>query len=330
MNDSSLPACVINCVAYNCGGERRDINLNSISDVLAIDDGAFVWVGLYEPDEPTLAKLQQEFDLHDLAVEDAHHAHQRPKLETYGQSLFIALHTAQNIDDHIHIGETHIFLAPRYLVTVRHGASASYATTRKRVEYDTDLLQHGPSAALYAVLDMVVDNYLPIVDGFRDALGVLEQDIFAENYSKDTIKKLYELKTELTRFRMAVSPLQDVLAHLTRENHKLINAEMQLYFRDVLDHTVQINERADMLREMLTTAINVNLALVTMRQGEVVKRLGAWAALLAVPTLIASWYGMNFKVMPELGFSWSYPILFAMVGVISVLLFRILRRARWL
>jgi len=330
MNDPALPRCVINCALYDRDGSRRHIGLDAISDVLAVDDGSFVWVGLYEPDESLLDKLQEEFGLHDLAVEDAHNAHQRPKVEVYGNSLFIVIHTAQTVDSHIRFGETHAFLGPRYLVTVRHGASTSYAAARARMEREPELLLHGPSAGLYAVLDMVVDNYVPIVEEFSRDLNELEQEIFADDFRPDTVRALYELKRELTRLRMAVAPLQDILGQLARTRGVLINEEIQLYFRDVLDHAVRINETTDTLREMLTAAVNVNLALVTARQGEIVKRLGAWAALLAAPTLIASWYGMNFTHMPELSGHWSYAILLGVVGTTCFVLYRMFKRARWL
>ena len=331
MNDpAALPACVINCVVYDRHGKRRDISLDAISDVLAVDDGSFVWVGLYEPEDALLDKLQEEFGLHDLAVEDAQHAHQRPKIEAYGNSLFVAVHTAQTIDDHIRFGETHAFLGPRYLVTVRHGASLSYAPVRARVEREPEMLALGPAYALYAGLDFIVDNYLPIVSEFRDSLNALEKDIFAESYSRDTVVKLYELKRELTQLRLAVSPMQDILAQLTRMHGGLVPEEVRLYFRDVLDHAVRINESTDTLREMLTAAMSVNLALVTVNQGEVVKKLAGWAALLAAPTLITSWYGMNFEHMPELHGRYSYGILIAVVATVCIGLYRYLRKVRWL
>ena len=331
MNDpAALPACVINCVVYDRHGKRRDISLDAISDVLAVDDGSFVWVGLYEPEDALLDKLQEEFGLHDLAVEDAQHAHQRPKIEAYGNSLFVAVHTAQTIDDHIRFGETHAFLGPRYLVTVRHGASLSYAPVRARVEREPEMLALGPAYALYAGLDFIVDNYLPIVSEFRDSLNALEKDIFAESYSRDTVVKLYELKRELTQLRLAVSPMQDILAQLTRMHGGLVPEEVRLYFRDVLDHAVRINESTDTLREMLTAAMSVNLALVTVNQGEVVKKLAGWAALLAAPTLITSWYGMNFEHMPELHGRYSYWILIAVVATVCIGLYRYLRKVRWL
>ncbi|WP_031374013.1 MULTISPECIES: magnesium/cobalt transporter CorA [Lysobacter] len=330
MSDPTLPQCVINCATYSRDGTRRDIGLDAISDVLAVDDGSFVWVGLYEPDEGILDKLQEEFCLHDLAVEDAHNAHQRPKIESYGNSLFIAIHTAQKIDNRIRFGETHMFVGPRYLVTVRHGASISYKSARARIEREPDLLEHGPGAALYAVFDSVVDNFMPIVEGFTQELNELEKDIFAEDFRKETVQELYDLKRELTRLRMAVSPLQDILGQLARSRGGLVDEEIQLYFRDVLDHAVRINETTDTLREMLTAAVSVNLSLVTVRQGEVVKRLGAWAALLAAPTLIASWYGMNFVHMPELPGQWSYAVLIGSVIAICLVLYIGFKRAKWL
>ncbi len=327
---TGTPSSVINCVAYDTAGQRRDITLDEISDVLARDDGSFVWVGLYEPGEIILDKLQEEFDLHDLAVEDAHNAHQRPKIEAYGNSLFIAVQTAQVVDDHIVYGETHAFLGPHYLVTVRHGKSLSYAPVRERVQREAELLAMGPSFGLYAVLDFIVDNYRPIVDEFRDTLDALEQDIFAADFRRDTVLKLYELKRELAQMRLSVAPLQDVLAQLSRSQSPLIPDEVRLYFRDVHDHAMRVNESTDTLRDMLGTAISVNLSLVTLAQGETVKRLGAWAALLAAPTLIASWYGMNFEHMPELQRTYAYPILIGVVVVVAASLYTLFKRARWL
>jgi magnesium transporter len=324
------PACVINCVAYGRDGSKREISLDAISDVLAVDDGGFVWVGLYQPGEDLLDKMQEEFGLHDLAVEDAHHAHQRPKIEAYGNSLFIAAHTAQLVADKIAFGETQIFLGPRYLLTVRHGASLSYAPVRARVERDPALLAIGPSYGLYAVLDYVVDNFMPIVDAFRVELDTLEKHVFAESFSRDTVVKLYELKRELTRLRLAVAPMMDITGQLSRGANPLVSEEMRLYFRDVSDHTQRVNDTTDTLREMLTAAMSVNLALVTVQQGEIVKRLAGWAGLLAAPTLITSWYGMNFKHMPELQGPYSYHIMIVGTVAVCIGLYVVLRRAKWL
>jgi len=329
-HDIHLPSCIINCAVYDREGKRHDITLDAISDVLAVDSCSFVWVGVYEPETWVLDKLQEEFGLHDLAIEDAHNAHQRPKFETYGNSLFIVAHTAQMVEGHIRFGETHIFLGPRYLVTVRHGASLSYAPVRARVEREPELLSLGPTYGLYAVLDYIVDNYQPIVDDFQAALNELEQDVFAETYRRDTIVRLYELKRELTQMRFSVAPLQDILSPLARTQETLVPKEVRPYFRDVLDHVQRVNDTTDTMREMLTAAMGVNLSLVTIAQGEIVKKLAGWAALLAAPTLIASWYGMNFHNMPELRGEHSYYVLIGVVLVVCAVLYRYLRKVRWL
>ena len=331
MNDAqALPACVVNCAVYDRNGQRRDISLDAISDALAVDDGSFVWVGLYEPEAALLDKLQEEFSLHDLAVEDAQSAHQRPKLEAYGNSLFIAVHTAQKVDEHVRFGETHAFIGPRFLVTVRHGASLSYAPVRQRLERDPEALAQGPSVALHAVLDFVADNYQPIVSDFEEELDALEQDVFAETYKRGTIQRLYELRKELTQMRMAVAPMQDILSQLIRAPALGIPDAVKPYFRDVLDHVVRVADTIDTLREMVSAAMSVNLSLVTVAQGEIVKKLAGWAGLLAAPTLIASWYGMNFEHMPELHGRHSYAILIGAVVLFCVLLYRYLRKIRWL
>ncbi len=334
MNPSNLPnsdePMVVNCVAYaNTGKRLRTITIEEISDVLRHKDH-FVWVGLHEPDESLLLKLQEEFDLHDLAIEDAHKAHQRPKIEVYGDSLFIVLHTAQVINGKIEFGETHIFLGAHYMVTVRHGASLSYTPARIRCEQTPDLLSLGPSYALYAVLDFIMDNFLPIVRSFQADLKELEEDIFEDTFKRETIHSLYDLKRELVTLRLAVSPLQDILNQLTRFHTGLIREEVRPYFRDVFDHAVRVNESTDAMGEMLTAALSINLALVTVGQNEVVKRLAGWAALLAAPTLITSWYGMNFHHMPELAGEYSYPIMIVLTIFFCGGLFVALRRAKWL
>lgn len=322
---------VRNVVAYCDQGKRlADIALEQISDVLAKDDGSFVWVGLYEPDEALLVKMQEEFGLHPLAVEDALKAHQRPKIEPYGDSLFLVLHTAQVVGGHITFGETHVFVGPRYLLTVRHGASLPYTPARERCERSPELMKMGPSYALYSVLDSVVDNYFPIVNEFQDELNDLEKDIFAEDYRRETVRRLYELKRDLTQLRLAASPMQDMLNQLMKFYPALVRKEVQVYLRDVHDHVVRVNEAVDTMREMLTAAMSVNLSLVTVAQGEIVKRLAGWAALLAAPTLLTSWYGMNFHHMPELDKPYAYPAMIVFTIAVCVGLYFALRRAKWL
>ncbi len=327
---AAMPASVVNCASYDRTGKRRDISVDAISDVLAVDDGSFVWIGLYEPEQMLLDKLQEEFGLHDLAIEDARHAHQRPKLEAFGNTLFIAVHTAQHVQEHVRFGETHLFIGPRFLVTVRHGASLTFASVRERLEREPELLAHGPPVAVHAVLDFIVDNYLPIVSDFEEELDALEQDVFAETYRRGTIQRLYGLRKELTRMRMAVAPMQDILAQLMRTPVVAIPEEVKPYFRDVLDHVARVGDSIDTLREMVSAAMSVNLSLVTVAQGEIVKKLAGWAGLLAAPTLIASWYGMNFKHMPELQGRYSYAVLIGAVALFCGLLYRYLRKVRWL
>lgn len=321
---------IANCVAYGAHGERlRDISLDEISDVLE-QPGTFVWVGLVEPDEPLLMKMQEEFGLHELAIEDAHTAHQRPKIEAYGDSLFIVAQTAQLVDGNIAFGETHLFLGPRYLLTVRHGASLSYAPARRGCEQTREHLALGPSYALYAVLDFIVDNFLPIVQDFKQELQELEQEVFAEDYRRGTIKRLYDMQRELLTLKLAVAPLQDILNQLVRMHAGLVRDEVRVYFRDVYDHVSRVNDAIGSMREMLGAAMNVNLSLITVRQNEVVKRLAGWAALLAAPTLLASWYGMNFHDMPELANRYAYPVIITITVSVCVALYIGLKRAKWL
>jgi magnesium transporter len=321
---------VVNCVAYRTDGTRlKDIDIDGISDVLEEPD-TFVWVGLHEPDESLLLKLQEEFDLHDLAVEDAQQAHQRTKVETYGDSLFIVVQTAQLVEGHIAFGETHIFLGKRYLITIRHGASLSYTPARHLCEKTPELMAHGPSYGLYGVLDFIVDNLLPIVRDFRGELQELEQDIFSDTFNRSTVHRLYDMQRELLTLRLAVAPMQDVISQLVRLHPELIPDELRAYFRDVYDHVFRVNESIGAMREMLTAAINVNLSLVTFGQNEVMKKLAGWAAMLAAPTLITSWYGMNFTHMPELDKPWAYPAIIVTVACLVATIYFVLKRAKWL
>ncbi len=321
---------VVNCIAYRNDGTRiGDITIDGISDVLAEPD-TFVWVGLYEPDEALLGKIQDEFGLHDLAIEDAHAAHQRTKLETYGDSLFLVVQTAQLVNGELAFGETHIFFGARYLVTVRHGASQSYAPARRTCEHTPELLANGPSYALYGVLDFIVDNLLPIVRDFREEVQQLEHDIFGETFKSSTVRRLYDMQRDLMTLRLAVAPLQDIVNQLIRLHQELIPEQLQAYFRDVYDHAFRVNEAIGAMREMLTAAINVNLSLVSLRQNEVMKKLAGWAAMLAAPTLLTSWYGMNFTHMPELAQPWAYPAIIMVVGCVVGGIYLGLKRAKWL
>lgn len=321
---------VVNCVHYANNGRRiRELTLDEISDVMLSPDG-FVWVGLYEPDEALLRKMQKEFGLHELAIEDAQHAHQRAKIEVYEDVLFVVTHTAQVIGGKVQFGETHLFMGERFLLTVRHDASLSYAVVRMRCEQTPHLLAQGPSFGLYAVLDYIVDNFMPIVTSFEADLSALEAQIFSDQFNRHTITSIYRLKRELVRLRLAVAPMQDIVNQLVRFHPDLINADTRVYFRDVLDHAVRISDSISILGEMLTAALQVNLSLVTVGQNEVVKKLAGWAGLLAIPTLVFSNYGMNFDHMPELHWRAGYPLAIALTLGLCLLVFRLLRRAKWL
>ena len=318
------------CVAYDRSGRRvGDIALESIGDTLAQAD-RFLWVGLFEPDAALLAQMQQAFGLHPLAVEDAGKAHQRPKLEAYGESLFVVARTASRSGVHVRFGETHIFMGRNYILTIRHGDSPGYTTVRRNAEQTPALLAQGPGYALYAVLDAIVDGYLPIVEAYRAELEELEGEIFARQWRRGTLKRLYAMQRELTRLRLAVAPLQDVLAQLQRLPGDVMPEAVRPYFRDVNDHANRINDTVGALREMLSAAMNVSVSLVTLEQNEVVKRLAGWAALLAVPTLLTGWFGMNFHHMPELDWRWSYPALIVFTLGLCGGLYYGLKRSRWL
>jgi magnesium transporter len=320
---------VVNCASYAGGRKVADVAVDDVSEVLNVP-GQFVWLGLVEPSEELLAKIQQEFHLHDLAVEDAHRAHQRPKLEEYGESIFVVLRTAQLVDGKTDFGETHVFVGDRYVVTIRHGASLPYTGVRARLESAPRLLAHGPSAVLYAIMDFVVDNYFPIVHAYSDRLEDLEDTIFGDRFTRETTEDIYALKRDLVALKRAVTPLIEVCNRLVRYDVGMIAEEIRVYFRDVYDHVVRINESLDTQRELITTALEANLSLISVRQNEVMKKLAAWAAILAVPTMIAGVYGMNFEFMPGLHFRWGYELTIAAMGGACLALYAWFKRTGWL
>ena len=322
---------IVNCAAYASGRRVADVKIEDIREVLKQPD-RFLWIGLHEPEEDLLRKIQQEFGLHDLAVEDALRAHQRPKLEIYGDSLFIVLRTAQlnREERRTDFGETHFFVGPRYIVSVRHGASLSYAEVRAHCEATPHLLGKGPGFVLHALMDFIVDQYFPIVDALEDELQALEKEIFVEAFSRETTTRIYHLQRDLVEVKRAVSPLVDICNRLIRFDIQLIPEDTRPYFRDVYDHVIRINEMVDTLRELLTTALEANLSLVAVAQNEVMKKLTGWAAIIAVPTMVAGIYGMNFKFMPELDWRFGYPLVMAVTFGICGLLYVRFKRAGWL
>ncbi len=324
---------VINCVVYNrkTGLKVGDVPIDQVSEALEESPDHFVWVGLHEPDAPLMRLVSEEFGLHELAVEDSSRQSHRPKIEAYGETLFVVVRTARLENDNILFGNTYAFVGERYLLTVRHGASISYASVRQRCEQTPRLMKLGPAYMLYAILDFVVDNYFPVVEDLDHYLKDIEHGLFEATFRRDTIHHLYELKRELVRLRMAATPLQDICGYLMHQAEpQLVPKALKPYLRDVDDHVLRIGDFINTQSEMLKVAMDVNLAMVSVGQNEVVKRLASWAAILAVPTMIASFYGMNFEYMPELRWHYGYPITLSVMLLGCALLYRRLRRARWL
>lgn len=320
---------LINCAAYRAGHKLRDITIDEISDVL-LEPDTFVWVGLLEPDPDVLSKIQEEFGLHDLAVEDARNAHQRPKLEEYGETLFVVLHTVHLNQEAIQYGETHLFLGARFVVSVRHGPSLGYAKLRARAESMPARLASGPGFVLYSIFDFIVDQYQPCIDHLQRRFRLLEVDLFKPGSNSDPLEDFYKMKDEVLSLQSAAVPLTDICNQLLRFHNDLIPKENRIYYRDILDHVARVTQSADRIREMINAAMQVCLAQVTIRQNEVVKRLAGWGAILAIPTMVFSLYGMNFEHMPELKWKWSYPILLVTTFVACVVLFKRLKRVGWL
>lgn len=320
---------LVNCVAYQDGRKLADIPKEDIH--LYLDrPGCFVWVALRNATPQELGEMQKQFGLHELAVEDASHGHQRPKLEEYGDSLFAVVHTVETVEDELFVGELSIFAGRNYLLSIRNRTREGFAEVRARCEREPHLLKLGPGFVLYALIDTVVDRYFPVLEYLEDALEAVERRIFAGAPARENIESLYQLKQKLMTLKHATGPLQETAGKLHGGRVPEICASVQEYFRDVDDHLVRINQSIESLREMLTTAISVNFSLITLGENETIKRLAAYAALVAVPTMIAGIYGMNFEYMPELGWRLGYPLaLAAMIGIDGYLFYRF-RRAKWL
>jgi magnesium transporter len=280
---------VVNCAAYCEGRKVANVDIDDISEVLKQPD-KFVWIGLHEPSEEMLARIQKEFGLHDLAIEDTHRAHQRPKIEAYGDTLFVVLRTVQMNQKQIELGETHFFVGHNFIITVRHGSSLAYSDVRSRCESTPHLLQKGPGFALYAVMDAIVDQYFPVIDALAEELENLEDMIFDEKFRRETTAQIYHLKHQLLDVKRSVSPLIDICNRLMRFDLKLIEEETRHYFRDVYDHAIRINEMVDNSRDLLSTALEANLSLISISQNEVSKKFAGWAAIIGIPTMVAGVY----------------------------------------
>ncbi len=323
---------LINCVAYEKGSKLADIAVADISEYIARPD-CFVWVALSDATSAELDEMRAEFNLHELAVEDASHGHQRPKIEEYGQSLFAVMHllepdTAQ--PGQFNLGEVDVFIGSNYVLSVRNRSKQGFLGVRDRCEKEPELLKHGSGFVLYALMDAVVDRYFPIIEALEAELEAVELQIFTQRAARESIKQLYGLKQRVMILKHAVAPLLEAVSKLHGGRVPQVCAGSQDYFRDVADHLVRINGLIEGMRDTIATAMQVNLALVTIDESEVTKRLAAWASIFAICTAFVGIWGMNFEHMPELKWQYGYPgALLLIVCVCSYVYYRF-RRAGWL
>ena len=320
---------LINCVAYQDGKRLAEIQPGEIRRYLAMP-GCFVWVALLERDPTVLEQLQAQFDLHPLAVEDARHGHQRPKIEDYGDSLFVVLHLLEQDADGLRVGEVDVFAGPNYILTIRSQAEQGFQSVRARCEAEPELLKFGSGYVLYALIDAVVDRYFPLLDALETELESIEDRIFADTAPRENVEALYALKQKLGVFRHAVAPLLEAINNLYGARTPKFCSEMKEYFRDISDHLQRLNQTVESIRDTIATAIAVNLSMVSLQENETMKRLAAYGALVAVPTMIAGVYGMNFEHMPELGWRYGYWTVVGIMVALDAWLFYRLRRAKWL
>jgi magnesium transporter len=322
---------IVDCAVYQDG--RRQDGATRVHEAMEScrRPNTFAWIGLYEPTAEEFDSIRSEFDLHELAVEDAIDAHQRPKLEVYGDMVFIVLKTARYVDPEevVRLGEILIFLGHDYIITVRHGEASELHGVRTRLEREPELLAHGPGAVVHAIVDRVVDDYGPAIAGLGEDIDQIENQVFSGERANPA-ERIYKLKREVLEFSHAAGPLVDPVDRLARGNYELIHPEVRAYFRDVADHLMRAHEQLDNYRDLLTSILSANLAQVTVRQNEDVRKISAIVAILAVPTMIAGIYGMNFEHMPELGWTFGYPLVLAVMLTICFTLYRYFKNVGWL
>lgn len=320
---------LINCVAYQNGIKLRDLPVEEISDYVIHPD-CFVWVALRDATHEELIKMQEEFNLHPLAVEDAHHGHQRPKVEEYGDSLFVVMHLLDLVEGELKSGEVNVFVGRNYVLSVRNHSSHDFLGVRERCERESHLLQHGSGFVLYALMDSVVDRYFPIIDELDVELEAIEEIIFTKGKARSNIERLYELKRKITLLKHAVMPLMEASGKLSGGRVPQVCVNHEAYFRDVYDHLVRINASLDGIRDTVSTAIQANLSMVAIEESDVNKRLAAWAGIFAVATAFAGIWGMNFKSMPELDWVYGYPTALVVIALVCGVLYYRFKRAGWL
>ena len=320
---------LMNCVAYQDGRKLADVSVDDISEWLKRPD-CFVWVALRDATDAELAHMQREFNLHELAVEDARHGHQRPKIEEYGDTVFVIMQLLEVNEGALHVGEVAIFVGTNFVLSVRNRSAQHFLGVRERCEREPHLLRHGAGFVFYALMDAVVDRYFPLLDAIETELDGIEAQIFEPGAARPNIERLYSLKRRATVLRHAVAPLLEVTSKLHGGRVPAVCATTQEYFRDVHDHLSRINGSIDAIRDTIGTAIQVNLSMVTIEESETTKQLAAWAAIFAVSTALAGIWGMNFERMPELKWAYGYPMALSIIAAAGGLLYWRFRRAGWL
>ncbi|MDA1343857.1 MAG: magnesium/cobalt transporter CorA [Proteobacteria bacterium] len=321
---------LINCIAYQEGKKLKDITIEEISDYLLIPN-CFVWVALLDAELAELEKMCEEFDLHPLAVEDAWNSHQRPKIEEYGDdSLFAVMHLVEMDGNEVTVGEVDVFVGLNFVLSVRNRSKDGFLGVRARCEREPHLLSYGAGFVFYALMDAVVDRYFPVLDVLESELEDIEEQIFIKGSARSNIERLYELKHKVTTLKHAVAPLIEETSKLHRGRVPTVCVNTREYFRDVYDHLNRIHASIENMRETIGTAIQVNLSMVTIEEGEVTKRLAAWAGIFAVATAFVGIWGMNFEVMPELRMKYGYPAALTVIASVCGILYRRFKKAGWL
>lgn len=320
---------VVAAFVYRNGERVREVSLDG-AQALKLGEGEFVWIGLVEPDAQEMAALQARFGLHPLAVEDALKAHQSPKVEAYGDQLFVATRTAHLTDTRIAYGETDVFVGENHIITVRHGSARAHTELRAQLEASPSLLKHGVDYVLHAILDFVVDGYLPIVEEIEEEVLGMERRALDTFLSRAEVNRLFHLKRDLMRFKRVLSPMGEMCSRLEHLDSPALDVEVRPYFRDVHDHVRRVEGTVDALRDVIASVFDVSYLFEQQRQSAITRQLAAWAAILAVPTAVAGIYGMNFDLMPELRWRYGYGAVLAFIAAVCGVLYARFKRNKWL
>jgi len=323
------PEAIIDCLLFQ-DAKARAIAFDDISDHVGRPD-RFIWIELKSPDSQTIARLGDELGLHALALEDAISTHQRPKLEEYDGHVFIATRTAQLWESHLELGETHLFVGSNFVVAIRHDSGSGYQRVSERLQRCPNGIKAATPYALYLVLDLIVDQFRPVIEGMQERFQSLESQLMSgARRGRDMLEQLYAMKRELAALRDAAEPMQEITQNLIRLHPELSTKELRAYYRDIHDHAVRVSAAIDHLRVSTSDAMQFHLASLSVKQNESVQKLAGWGALLALPTVVFSLYGMNFDYMPELKWPWAYPALLLATGISVLVLYRRLKRRGWI